>query len=98
MEEPLAGNFDDHTFRPQKIQFAPDMIDHQLPNCRVGQCSEFLLEQRSHAQCADDLLKESLGTSEPPLFFDEALHADFFVSAVVGVHAFQLYPFGFGNR
>ena len=83
MEEPLTGNFNDHAFRPEKIQFAPDMIDHQLPDCRVGQCSEPLLEQRSHAQCADHLLKESLGTSEPPLFFDEALHADLFLSAVV---------------
>ena len=98
MEEPLAGNFDDHTFRPQKIQFAPDMIDHQLPNCRVGQCSEFRLEQRSQAQCADYLLKESLGTSEPPLFFDEALHADLFLSAVVVEHALLLYPVDLDNR
>src|ERR1035441_6039404 len=48
--EPLAGDFNDHTFGPQKIQLAPDVIDHQLPNCRVGQCGEPFLEQRSHAE------------------------------------------------
>jgi hypothetical protein len=50
------------------------------------------LQNRTDEKRAHHLLEGILGTSEASLFLDEALHADFFISAVVGVHAFLLYP------
>ena len=61
------------TFGTEKVQVAPDVIEHQLPNCRISQCSEPPLEQPSHAQCADHAIKRVLGSREPSLFLDQAL-------------------------
>jgi hypothetical protein len=88
MEKPLSSDFTDGQFRAENIHVVPNVVEHQLPNCRVGQFSEPLLEQPSHAQCADNLFQRILGMYEPSLCLDEAFHADFFFSAAVVVHAF----------
>ena len=86
--ESLAGNFNDDAFRRQKIQLAPDVIGHKLANGAVGQTHKLFLQNRTDAERADHPLEGILGTSEASLFLDEVLKADFFISAVVGVHAF----------
>src|ERR1039458_9423855 len=88
LDESLAGNFNDDAFRLQKIQLAPDVIGHKLANGAVGQPHKLFLQHRSHAERADHALEGILGTSEASLFLDEVLQADFFISAVVGLHAF----------
>src|ERR1039457_1858602 len=42
--EPLAGNFNDHTFRPEKVQSAPDIIGHSSANGAVGQPHTLFLQ------------------------------------------------------
>ena len=96
MEEPLAGNFDDHTFRPEKIHLAPDVVGHKLADGAVRQPDKLFLQNRTDAERADHPLKGILRVCEAPLFFDEVF--DFFLSAVVDVHALQLYPVEARNR
>ena len=88
MEEPLAGNFDDYTFRPEKIHLAPDVFGHKSADGAVGQPHKSFLQNRTDAERADHPLKGILRVCEAPLFFDEALHADLFFFVVVVGHAF----------
>src|ERR1035441_7027380 len=50
LDESLAGNFNDPTFRLQKVQLAKDVIGHKLANRAVGQHHKFSLQDRSHAE------------------------------------------------
>jgi hypothetical protein len=65
-------------------------------NGAVGQPHKLFLQNRTDAERADHPLKEILRVCEAPLFFDEVF--DFFLSAVVNVHALQLYPVEARNR
>jgi len=87
MEEPLAGNFDDYTFRPEKIHLAPDVFGHKSADGAVGQPHKSFLQNRTDAERADHPLKGILRVREAPLFFDENIDADLLFAVVVG-HAF----------
>src|ERR1700688_1823589 len=88
LNESLAGNFNDDAFRLQKIQLAPDLIGHKLANGAVRQPHKCCLQNRTDAKRTDHPLEGILGPCKASLFLDEVLQADFFISAVVGVHAF----------
>ena len=92
MEEPFGCNFTDRQFGAENAQFVPYVIEHQLSDRLVGQCSEPLLEQTGHHERAQNPLAAIPRTGEPSLFIDQALHADFFVFAVVVVHGFTFTP------
>src|SRR5208282_2237001 len=64
------------------IHLVTNVIEHQLSDRRVGQCSESLPKQTSQAQCAHHPVKRVLGSREPSLLHDQVLHADL-LSAVV---------------
>src|ERR1039457_5324315 len=85
LDEPLAGNFTDDTFRPQQVEVAPDVIGQQLANGGVGQPHKSFLQNRADAERAHHPLKWIRGSREPSLLLDEALHAGCFFFAVVVV-------------
>src|ERR1022692_1802453 len=84
MAEPLAGNFNDDDFRPQKVQVAPDVIGQKSANGAVGHSYKLFLQDRTDAERADHPLKGILRVCEAPLFFDENIHADLLFAVVVG--------------
>src|ERR1039458_7220622 len=53
LDESLAGNFNDHTFRLQKVQLAKDVIGHKLANRAVGQHHKFSLQDRSEEHTSE---------------------------------------------
>jgi hypothetical protein len=73
------------------------MIEHQLPDCFVGQQSELPLEPSSHEERAQDPLERIVAGCKPAMLSNERVYADGCFSGVTR-GALLFYQSGVGKR